>query len=524
MGPKKLSAICIVSVAVPAASALALAVDTGLLRRADAAVCGGDSALSQCGSNFPSSFCCPSSTTCTALNDDSGAGGEATSVICCPEGQDCKFIRPITCDINQQNATLHPSNAIHTTNLTATLETCGSECCPLGYKCQSGLCAMISANDTSGSSTTSAAPSSTSISTPTGGSVTSGLGPAETSASATPLSEKHGGGSNKGAIAGGVIGGIALGILLTALGIWLWRRRQAAEKNPRYSGDFGPVSRTVSDPIYNPALGARTEFLRRDAASPPGNASIDHTLLGSPFSPMKEINKAGGLGRNGTMTTTNTSHSSGSATPLNPYGYARPNIPKRSPSKPYGNLTAGPGGGMAATSPKSPRIRGLFSRPSKSNLSEYPAPPALPMASGSVSPSVYTPTPAPRGPQRQRSSSTRSPSGGRQPMGPTRNFSLGPRRSQSLSARGDMNRERPRTGSTETIDVLMTGSNQPSGMGFLAPPPGIRVPGERPLTSETTFTRLMENAGYGRESRDQIKGWGNMGVAGHAADSPRNRI
>ncbi|GME28389.1 gpi transamidase component pig-s [Neofusicoccum parvum] len=168
---------------------------------------------------------------------------------------------------------------------------------------------MIAAGDTSGSgsSTTSAAPSSTSISTPTGGSVTSGLSPGESASStATPLSEKGSGGTNKGAIAGGVIGGIALGILLTVLGIWLWRRRQASEKSPRYSGDFGPVSRTVSDPIYNPALGARTEFLRRDAASPPGNSSIDHTLLGSPFSPMKEINKAGGMSRNGTMTTATT--------------------------------------------------------------------------------------------------------------------------------------------------------------------------------------------------------------------------
>lgn len=526
MGPstlQKLSVVCFVSAAVPATSALAVAVDAahtiGLLRRADADVCGGDSSLSQCGSSFPSAFCCPASTTCTALNDDNGAGGQATSVICCPEGQDCKFIRPITCDINQQNATLHPSNAIHTTNLTATLETCGSECCPLGYKCQSGLCAMIASNDTSGSgsSTTSAAPSSTSISTPTGGSVTSGLGPAETSATATPLSEKGGGGANKGAIAGGVIGGIALGILLTILGVWLWRKRQASEKNPRYSGDFGPVSRTVSDPIYNPALGARTEFLRRDAASPPGNSSIDHTLLGSPFSPMKEINKAGGMGRNGTMTTTTTA-SSGSATPLNPYGYSRSNAPRRSPSKPYGNLTSGPGGGMAAAPPKSPRIRGLFSRASKPDLHAYPVPPAPPMAGGSVSPSVYTPTPAPRGSGRQRSSSTRSPPGGRQPMGPTRNFSLGPRRSQSL------NRERPRTGSTETIDVLMTGSNQPSGMGFLAPPPGIHATGERPLTSDTTFTRLMENAGYGRESRAQVKGWGNMGPPGHGGDSPSNRI
>lgn len=514
---QKLAAVCIISAAVPATSALAVAVDAAqamsLLRRADAGICGGDSSLSQCGGNFPSAFCCPASTTCTALNDDNGAGGQSTSVICCPEGQDCKFIRPITCDIAQQNATLHPSNAIHTTNLTATLETCGTECCPLGYTCKSGLCTMIASGSTSASSssTTSAAPSSTSISTPTGGSVTSGLSPSESaSASATSSAGKASGGSNTGAIAGGVIGGIALGVLLTVLGIWIWKRRQSAEKKPRYSGDFGPVSRTVSDPIYNPAMSARTEFLRRDAASPPGTSSIDHTLLGSPFSPMKEINKAGSFGRNGTMTTT-TTNTSGSATPFSPYGYARPQGPRPSPgSKPYGNLTSGPGGGMAAAPSKSPRIRGLFTRPSKQNLKAYPVPPPQ-LAAGSVSPSVYTPTPLPRpAQQRQRSSSTR------QPMGPTRNFSLGPRRSQSVSGHDSFGRERPQTGSTETIDVLMTGSNQASGMGFLAAPPGIREPSERPLTNETTFTRLMANAGFGRETRAHVNGWGG--------DSPSNRI
>ena len=52
------------------------------------------------------------------------------------------MIQAITCDITKQNATLYPEDQVHTIDLSATLPTCGSECCPLGYDCAvDGNCA-----------------------------------------------------------------------------------------------------------------------------------------------------------------------------------------------------------------------------------------------------------------------------------------------------------------------------------------------------------------------------------------------
>ncbi|KAL4769433.1 hypothetical protein BDW60DRAFT_195098 [Aspergillus nidulans var. acristatus] len=104
-------------------------------------------------------FCCSSSSTCIALD-----GG--SSVICCPEGQDCSYIQPITCDVTKQNATLHPDNVIKTTRLGDDLPTCGNACCPFGYTCQGSFCAM---DDTASSS----ASTSTSTSTSTRSSIAS---------------------------------------------------------------------------------------------------------------------------------------------------------------------------------------------------------------------------------------------------------------------------------------------------------------------------------------------------------------
>ncbi|KAL3442649.1 hypothetical protein BJX65DRAFT_286578 [Aspergillus insuetus] len=94
------------------------------------------SGSSQCtGDGLPDSFCCASSSTCVSI--DSGS-----SVICCPDGQDCTYIEPITCDVTKQDASLYPSNVIKTTRLNDDLPTCGDSCCPFGYTCQGDFCAM----------------------------------------------------------------------------------------------------------------------------------------------------------------------------------------------------------------------------------------------------------------------------------------------------------------------------------------------------------------------------------------------
>jgi hypothetical protein len=99
--------------------------------------CGSNANLQQCGTDLPSSFCCPQATICMRLN----ASG-VQSVICCPAGSDCAFIQSITCDITQMNATLHPENQMHVSDTAGViLPTCGDKCCPLGYSCRSGMCA-----------------------------------------------------------------------------------------------------------------------------------------------------------------------------------------------------------------------------------------------------------------------------------------------------------------------------------------------------------------------------------------------
>jgi hypothetical protein len=61
----------------------------------DNPVCGGDGSLSQCGTPFPSDFCCPPPTKCLRLDSS------AIAVLCCPAGLDCKFIsrRMLPCSL-----------------------------------------------------------------------------------------------------------------------------------------------------------------------------------------------------------------------------------------------------------------------------------------------------------------------------------------------------------------------------------------------------------------------------------------
>ncbi|KAL2808180.1 hypothetical protein BJX63DRAFT_42247 [Aspergillus granulosus] len=124
------------------------------LQRSDS--CPSDS--QQCtGTGLPDNFCCSSSSTCVTI--DSGS-----SVICCPDGQDCTYIEPITCDVTKQDASLHPGNVIKTTRLDDDLPTCGESCCPFGYTCQGDFCAM---DDTPSSTSTQSKTTETTTTTTT---------------------------------------------------------------------------------------------------------------------------------------------------------------------------------------------------------------------------------------------------------------------------------------------------------------------------------------------------------------------
>ncbi|KAF2176699.1 hypothetical protein K469DRAFT_398637 [Zopfia rhizophila CBS 207.26] len=370
-----------------------------------ASTCGGITGLSQCGSGFPSDFCCPKESKCVPLNSTG-----VQSVICCPQGADCSFIQPITCDVGQLNATLHPDNQIHISDTkNIKLPSCGSQCCPLGYTCNGGMC-----------SADSATPSASPPGSPTPTATDPASASQTTTSTPLPTPVPQTGFSGKSFVAG-FFPGMILGAILTLLFLWVIKRRRESQEKNRYSGDFGHVARTISDPIYDPVYAARTDFIRRGSGSAQNSPNSTTGMV------QKESAQAGGVG------------------------------------------------GMT------PRIKSLFSKSPKLGFGNF---------SSVNSPAMPAPPPAVR------------VGNGDPYTTPTRT----PTRTRSTSNKG----KRPlttRSTSTETIDVLMPAPS------FLEPPkaPGMR---ENRLTQDTTFTKLMERAGYEEDSRNEVRGW--KGSPAHA--------
>jgi hypothetical protein len=376
-----------------------------------APTCGGNADLQQCGTGFPSDFCCPKNTACMSLNN-----GSVQSVICCPAGSDCAFIQSITCDVKQLNATLHPDNQMH---ISATdgvqLPKCGDKCCPLGYTCKSDMCSK-DPTSSSASPTTTAGPTP-SATNPAAASQTS-------SYPAVPVQTSSG--FDGRSFAAGLFPGIIIGTL-GAMGLmWVINKRRESQAKERYSGDFGHVTRQISDPIYDPAHAARTDFMRRGSYSAQPSPNSGAGML------YQDKNKA-----------TDVVH----------------------------GLT--------------PRIKSMWDRTPKLNfgfqsgLPSNPAPPPPAVRAGNNNRDPYmTPRHTPR---RKAHSSNRS----------------------SRSSRPEV----VRTDSTETIDVLMP---TPS---FLAPPNahGMRDNRLTSDTTNTTFTKLMERAGFDEGGRKEIRDYRSPG-------------
>jgi hypothetical protein len=190
----------------------------------------------QC-SGVLSGFCCSPSATCLVLANN-------TTLLCCPNGDDCSTIAPINCNIQQQNVTLHPDADLFTTDLTATLQSCGTRCCPLGYSCSNSACVVNAP-----SHKTSIAGTSTVTVVPIG-----------TTTSATPTAQADCNAFPAGAIFAGFFPGMFAGALLACTGFCLfgaYRRKQA-----RLSGSFGKVSTSISNPIHQGSA-LRTDFIRK---------------------------------------------------------------------------------------------------------------------------------------------------------------------------------------------------------------------------------------------------------------------
>lgn len=251
--------------------------------------CGGDDALQQCGNNLPSDFCCPRTSTCIQLETS------AMAVLCCPAGQDCKFVSPINCDQTAQNATLLPGNQFHS-DPTMPLEGCGNACCPVGATCHSGICAVQSATPPNALSPTSTGPASSSSDATYSKEAEATQ---DTSSSALPATTTHPSRSLDVSIPGddrtsegfsgktfvaGLLPGIVLGILFFALLMWCLSRRRKSRTTSAYEKHFSTAdqltslstdpyrppmhTRSISEPVSDPLNGHRTDFVR-GTPSPP---------------------------------------------------------------------------------------------------------------------------------------------------------------------------------------------------------------------------------------------------------------
>ncbi|KAI0482366.1 hypothetical protein GGR56DRAFT_183399 [Xylariaceae sp. FL0804] len=231
-----------------------------------------DRAAETCPANFaycansglPGNFCCGKDTTCDVL-----AGN--TTVLCCPKGQACESITPITCNITLQDAATNPDAVIKTTVLDGKLDACDSGCCPFGYSCVDSNCQknkdqsqkppagaapaatqQTSAKSTATGTATAAKSTGTTTSSATGQesgahstAVDGGGAPATTDEPGPNKSSSSGGAKNTAAVVGGVVGGLVGAVALVAGALCLRHRR----RQQRGGSDGGQSQHSGQDPM-----------------------------------------------------------------------------------------------------------------------------------------------------------------------------------------------------------------------------------------------------------------------------------
>lgn len=243
--------------------------------------------LNQCGSSLPDDMCCQDGTQCITL-----AG--ATTLLCCPDGSSCDRLKPITCNVQLQNATQHPDVALKTTVFDVNLEKCGSGCCPFGFSCKDGgdECTMDDDQsvkpgkknkdkDPSASSTASASATATATSSSTedpyavpsqtvtespSSTGTQSLDGASTSSDSD--SGNSGGKPDTTTIIGGILGAAAALLIISVL-VWVCVRKRAQRRaayatanGTRKKPDMVIHGRNISEPITKPDI-YRSEFMLR---------------------------------------------------------------------------------------------------------------------------------------------------------------------------------------------------------------------------------------------------------------------
>ncbi|KHN96430.1 uncharacterized protein MAM_05719 [Metarhizium album ARSEF 1941] len=226
-------------------------------------------------------LCCPQNSQCVPL-----AGN--TTVMCCPSDSSCAKIQPITCDVSEQDPTLHPDAPIKTVARGAKLPTCGGDfCCPFGYSCSADRSSCTKDSDQS-----KAPPGMTSTVTPaptttpgTSASTTAAAAAAATSTGASRDTGSSSLGPKEMSIIGGVAGGALTLVLMAMAGLVFLCIRSRSKKalpqrGPSRNGpaSSGPYGNLISGPITNPDLSFRTDFIRQTKEAPP-RVSVMHSLL-----------------------------------------------------------------------------------------------------------------------------------------------------------------------------------------------------------------------------------------------------
>ncbi|KAI9658841.1 MAG: hypothetical protein M1831_003867 [Alyxoria varia] len=216
----------------------------GLFRRAETPQ------LQKCPDGIP--FSCPKTSKCTPTTP------KKDSVICCPAGGNCNFIKPVACDVRQQDPSKYPAAVLHTTQLDAKLQKCGEKCCPLGYGCEDGMCAMKKENAAKEGDKPSA---SKEASKPTKTPSASQSGEAAKNDEEKEEVKETSSSSSKfppGAVVLGIFVGLAIGAGLTALIVLLLRRRTQKKTKTlkRQSSNFMGHTPTEPNPNGGAAGGA----------------------------------------------------------------------------------------------------------------------------------------------------------------------------------------------------------------------------------------------------------------------------
>ena len=284
-----LEAIYIMSTNTLPASAANMHLTSYFRRQTYADVCGAENLLPCDHDGLPDNYCCRTGTRCLF-------GAARTTIVCCPEGSDCEAIKPILCDLSNQDPNIAPESLVKSILLDGTLQSCGLGCCPWGYHCNTeanGQPACYRDEDQDSFPGSAIISSSSQLAGPTGtktatstGSFTPGV---STSPSDDSGSSEGSDGEENNTVAIGLGVGITSAVLLILAGAFFIARKKRQQSQIRGGGEESRSSDShverkrssslsfgnfISEPIMNPDT-LRSDFGRLKEAG--GSSTANST-------------------------------------------------------------------------------------------------------------------------------------------------------------------------------------------------------------------------------------------------------